>query len=295
MEAFDIRTTAFRAAPHGRSKAAARTRSAPKDRPTPSEPAMTTATTPSAGSNPKVDYVFPSEPETYQVEVEEVAGELRLRVLWAQGEEWVPVSGAMMRQGITSLLRRESRLERTAERYGMAAEALLASLEQSVVDVADSASGIPDAEREALRAAGISLDGSEEDPSGAGQVAKGLARFAQFRSDALSVSEAASRMGKTDGRVRQLVAARHLTTITNGEAGYLLPDWQFVGDQTVPGLAMIVPALDAVHPLTLAGFMTHPDPDLEIDGSAVTPVQWLLSGGSPEPVAELAAGLGISA
>jgi hypothetical protein len=38
--------------------------------------------------------------------------------------------------------------------------------------------------------------------------------------------------------------------------------------------------------------MTTPQPDLVISGKPATPRQWLLAGGDPEPVAQLAAMLG---
>jgi hypothetical protein len=241
----------------------------------------------------RVDVVF-SDIEIVQVELKANAGtnDVLVRVLSAHGEEWEQVADEQVRRGIELLLQRESRLERTAAQYGMEADALLRSLEQSVVDIADESAGIPEAERDALAAAGISLEGSPQDPTGASEVLRGLARFARFREDALTVTEVASLLGRTDGRVRQMVSAGQLATIPNGESGYLLPSWQFVGNQPIPGLAPVLEALATIHPLTVAGFMTRANVDLEVDANPATPVQWLLSGGGAERVADLASGLG---
>lgn len=213
----------------------------------------------------------------------------------SDGESWAPLAADTLQQGLMAILERESRLERTAAAYGLAIEALLASLEESVVNVRDQASGIPQAELEALTQAGIDLGGSTSDPSGAGQVASGLARFQQFRDDALSVAEAARALGVTDGRVRQLITADAVLTIPNGEGSYLLPRWQFAEGQLLPGIRELAQVAAEVHPLTLAGFMTRPDVDLEVDGEAASPRQWLTGGGEPTAVAELASALSIPA
>jgi len=233
--------------------------------------------------------------ETVQIQVEvKAAGQLIVSVMAADGEYWRPVADDLLRHGLELLLKRESRLERTAARYGVEAEALLASLEQSVVDVTDESAGIPEAELNALREAGIKLRGSETDPSGAAQVALGLSRSRQFRDEALTAAQAARKLGVTDGRVRQLVAANSVVTIPNGD-GYLLPAWQIVAGRLLPGLDGVMEVAGDVHPLTLAGFMTRPDVDLEIEGQPATPVQWLLAGGDSERVADLAAGLSLPA
>lgn len=244
---------------------------------------------------PDVVLVAGEGAETVQIQVEvKAAGQLIVSVMAADGEDWRPVADDLLRYGLELLLKRESRLERTAARYGVEAEALLASLEQSVVDVTDQSAGIPEAELNALREAGINLEGSVTDPSGAAQVALGLLRSRQFRDEALTAAQAAKKLGVTDGRVRQMVAANSVVTIPNGD-GYLLPAWQIVAGRLLPGLDGVIEVAGDVHPLTLAGFMTRPDVDLEIEGQPATPVQWLLAGGEGERVADLAAGLSLPA
>jgi hypothetical protein len=233
--------------------------------------------------------------ETVRVTVDVVASKVTVEVEAADDEDWRPVAREDLRQGLEAMLVRESRLEQAAARFGVTPEALLVALESSVVDVANSAGLIPEAEAEALREAGISLEGAQDDPAGAGQVAAGVARFHRFRDEALTVSEAAGRLGVSAGRVRQLITAKSVISIPNDDGGHLLPAWQFVGNRVVPALDRLADVVVAVHPLTFAGFMTRPDVDLVVDGEPVSPVQWLISGGDPAVVRDLAAVLSIPA
>ena len=235
------------------------------------------------------------------VEFKTDQGVALLQVKTSHGETWQDVAPDLLEQGLIAIFARESLLERTASRFGLPAEDLLASLAESAVDVTDASAGLPVGELDALREAGISLEGAPGDPSGAGQVAVGLARSRRFREQALTVAEAAKTLDVTPGRVRQLVSAGAVVTMpggpgaTGGDGGYLLPAWQIVDGHLLPGLGPVAASATGLHPMTLAGFMTRRDADLDIDGQAVTPVEWLLSGGDPQAVAELVAGLRIAA
>lgn len=187
------------------------------------------------------------------------------------------------------------RLASTAEKFGMSAGDLLTMLNSVVVGTREETTELPLAELEALRAAGVSLDGPENDPTGAIQVVAGAGRFQQFREDALSVNDAARELERTPGRIRQLIRAGELATLPTGDGGHLIPRWQLPAGTLLPGLKTVLKAAGTVHPLTLAGFMTRADVDLEVDGEPVSPVDWLLGGGDPEAVAALAAGLSAAA
>ncbi|WP_340539058.1 hypothetical protein [Nocardioides sp. GXZ039] len=234
------------------------------------------------------------------VEIKDDLGAVLLRVQASDGETWQSVGADLLEQGLTTIFVRESLLQRTASRFGMPAEDLLASLADSAVDVADASAGLPQAEHDALRHAGISLDGPPDDPSGAAQVAVGLARSRRFRDEALTVAQAATALGVTTGRVRQLVSAGTVVTMPGGQGpggdtGYLLPAWQITDHQLLPGLGLVAAAASGVHPMTLAGFMTRPNPDLDVDDRAVAPVEWLMAGGDAQVVADLVTGLRVAA
>lgn len=235
--------------------------------------------------------------ETVRIHLEVKAhnGGLVIVVETPDGEDWSEVAPERLKKGLLVIFQRESQLERTAARYGLPADALLEALADSIVDLSDESAGLPEAELEVLQAAGVSLEGSPTDPSGAGQAALGLAKSQQFRAEALTVAEAAKELNVSDSRVRQLVSANAVMTIPNGDSGHLLPAWQFVGGRTLPGLVELTEAAAGLHPLTMAGFMTRPDVDLEVDGEPVSPIEWLVAGGDPAVVADLIAGLRVPA
>lgn len=98
--------------------------------------------------------------------------------------------------------------------------------------------------------------------------------------DALSVSRA---------RVRQRAVERTLYAVRVDDE-WRFPRWQF--DETgrpLPGIASVIPALPrGVHPVAVSRFMSEPSPDLEVLDERVSPLEWLRSGGDPEPVAAIA-------
>lgn len=294
MTKFRLETSAFRA----RSTASSRHKGAKSGRTVaktgskaPSDPSAMTA--PAETSGPEAIDVT--------VEIKSDQGVVLLRVEVSHDESGQVVSPEQLEQGLATIFSRESLLARTAARFGLPAEDFLASLADSAVDVADPSAGLPEAEHDALRRAGISLEGPPGDPSGAGRVAAGLARARRFRDEALTVAQAATALRVTPGRVRQLVSAGEVVTMsggagrTGGDGGYLLPAWQIVDGQLLPGLALVAAASSGLHPLTLAGFMTRPNVDLDVEGRAVAPVEWLVAGGHAEVVAELVAGLRVAA
>lgn len=63
-------------------------------------------------------------------------------------------------------------------------------------------------------------------------------------------------------------------------------------DPDLPGLDRVRAAVRTDLPeLVLAGFLATPQPDLETEGRAFSPAEWLWSGRDPEAVVRLARGL----
>ena len=109
------------------------------------------------------------------------------------------------------------------------------------------------------------------------------------------VDQVARDLGIDPSRVRHRVADGALHAIRVGRR-VLLPDWQFHRGAPLPGLRGILSALPGdLHPLEVAGFMTGPQPELEIRSRAVSPRTWLAAGGDPEPVIDLARSLAVPA
>ncbi|MBB3053464.1 hypothetical protein FHS23_004517 [Prauserella isguenensis] len=125
--------------------------------------------------------------------------------------------------------------------------------------------------------------------------ANAVATQAVFADSALTVTEAATRLGVDDSRVRHRLK-QHRLTGWKGHGGWRLPAWQFTAAGAVPGLEVVLRAVPDDQPaLVVAGFMTTPQPDLPIRDTPTTPRDWLLAGGDPARVAELAATLGTPA
>jgi hypothetical protein len=75
-----------------------------------------------------------------------------------------------------------------------------------------------------------------------------------------------------------------------------LPAWQFAGSGVLPGLETVLAEIPSDQPaLVVAAFMTTLQEDLRVDGKPATPRDWLLAGGDPRRVADLASVLGTPA
>lgn len=125
--------------------------------------------------------------------------------------------------------------------------------------------------------------------------ARTVAAQAVLRDSALSVTDAAAMLGVDTSRIRHRLAAGRLIGWKD-RGGWRLPAWQFTGSGVLPGLESVLAAIpDDQPPLVVAAFMTTPQVDLPISGRPATPRQWLLAGGAPERVAQLAQVLGTPA
>jgi hypothetical protein len=123
-------------------------------------------------------------------------------------------------------------------------------------------------------------------------VVRTAAAYAALLASALTVPEAARRLGVDGSRIRQRLSARQMYGIRR-PTGWLLPIFQFEGDRLVPGIERVLPRLNAhLHPLAVVGWFTRPHPDLfrpdDPDETPISPLEWLRSGGDPEVAAELA-------
>ncbi|MER7011851.1 DNA-binding protein [Saccharopolyspora sp. NPDC000359] len=158
---------------------------------------------------------------------------------------------------------------------------------------ADPAAHFTDAERVALCEAGLDLtplDDAEVDPR-----ARTLAEQAVLRDTALSVNQAAERIGVDTSRIRHRISERRLIGWKD-RGGWRLPAWQFTDTDVLPGLDAVLAVMPVDQPaLVLANFMTTPQEDLEIGDRPASPREWLLAGGDPHRAAELAATIGTPA
>lgn len=146
---------------------------------------------------------------------------------------------------------------------------------------------LSDREAAALAAAGLTFD---RQATGADSpVARTAAEFAALLASALTVPQAAARLGVEPSRVRQRLAQHTLYGIKL-KAGWRLPLFQFGDRGTVPNFAVVAPRLFGLHPVAVVRWFTAPHVDLVV-GEAEQPVSpraWLETGRDPQRVAELA-------
>lgn len=116
------------------------------------------------------------------------------------------------------------------------------------------------------------------------------AAVAAFVHTSLSVPEVAAMLGVDASRIRHRLSDRGLYSIRVGRV-HRLPSWQFHDGQPLPGLRGVLAALPAdLHPLVVEGFMSTPQPELDMHDTITTPRHWLAHGGDPIPVYDLARG-----
>lgn len=106
---------------------------------------------------------------------------------------------------------------------------------------------------------------------------------------ALTVADAARRLGVTTARIRQRLAEGTLWAFDSGRTR-LLPSAQFTDVGAVPHLEKITPLLDKdLHPLTVQALLTTPQPSLTVEGRPVSIVAWLTgSAGTDADIAQAA-------
>ena len=154
------------------------------------------------------------------------------------------------------------------------------------VGVTDPATQFSDEERSALVTGGLDLaprSVREPDP-----IADSAARFAALLADSADVAEVAETLGVTRARVRQRALARSLFAIRERDE-WRFPRAQFVDGTPLRGLPEVISAFAPdLHPVAAWRFLTEPSPDFELMNEPVSPLTWLSSGGSPEPVAAIA-------
>jgi excisionase family DNA binding protein len=155
--------------------------------------------------------------------------------------------------------------------------------------VTEPGEGFSAAEVEALREGGMDLSPTaSDDPD---PLARTAARYAAMLATALTTREAADLLGVSEGRVRQRLKEGTLYGLKAGRENRL-PAFQFEGGREVRGIGEVLRNLDrSVHPVALLGWFTLPNPDLYLDVEeerAVSPREWLLSGGDPGVLVPLA-------
>ena len=172
------------------------------------------------------------------------------------------------------------------ERFASVAARAIEELRGTEARIDDPASQLTDAETTSLRAGGLDLARrrrSEPDPIG-----ETAARYAAILADSEDVATVAERLGVTRARVRQRAAERTLLAIREDDE-WRFPRAQFEAGAPIRGLPAVSLALPPdLHPVAVWTFLREPTTDLPVADRPASPLEWLRSGGSPEPVAAIA-------
>jgi hypothetical protein len=173
------------------------------------------------------------------------------------------------------------------DRFAQAAATAIAELKASAGPSVDApASQFPDDDRRLLSSGGLDLAprrAREPDP-----LAETAARFAALLADSDDVAGVAERLGVTRARIRQRALERTLFAIREGDE-WRFPRAQFVDGAPIRGLPAVSNAMPAdLHPVAAWRFLTEPSVDLELEDRPTAPLDWLRSGGSPDPIVAIA-------
>ncbi|HLX36043.1 MAG TPA: helix-turn-helix domain-containing protein [Candidatus Limnocylindrales bacterium] len=182
------------------------------------------------------------------------------------------------------------------DRFALATAAAIAELRAAEgVAIDDPETQLSEPERRDLVMAGLDLSPRRaRDPV---LLAAFAARYAALLADSEDVGQVAERLGVTRARVRQRALEHSLLAIREGDE-WRFPVAQFDESTStarpsstapirgLPAVSMALP-LD-LHPVEAWRFLNEPNADLELGDRDVSPLDWLRSGGSPDPVVAIA-------
>jgi hypothetical protein len=171
-------------------------------------------------------------------------------------------------------------------RFSRVAARAIEELRAPEARIDDPASQLTAAEAASLKAGGLDLARrrrTEPDPVG-----EAAARYAALLADSEDVAQVAERLGVTRARVRQRAAERTLLAIREDDE-WRFPRAQFADGAPIRGLPAVSLAMPPdLHPVAAWAFLNEPSSDLPVGDRPASPLDWLRSGGSPEPVAAIA-------
>ena len=140
-----------------------------------------------------------------------------------------------------------------------------------------------DADLEVLRSVGVhvEIDPADAEASRARHETEAAECFRQMRSAALSLEEFGAAAGIPVADVSRLVRGGSLWVL-EGEAGPLVPSWALHEGRPLPGLGELARFIPRdMHPVVVDRWMHTENPDLVVDGSPVSVLEWLRAGRSP--------------
>ncbi len=172
------------------------------------------------------------------------------------------------------------------DRFATIAARAIEELRGTEARIDDPTTQVTATEALTLKAGGLDLARrrrTEPDPVG-----EAAARYAAILADSEDVAGVAQRLGVTRARVRQRAAERTLLAIREDDE-WRFPRAQFDDGAPIRGLPAVSLALPPdLHPVAVWSFLREPSTDLALGDRPASPLEWLRSGGSPDPVAAIA-------
>lgn len=145
-------------------------------------------------------------------------------------------------------------------------------------------------ERDVLTSIGVPARDLDE-PLPAQAVTTAAANLLEHAAGMVSTGEMAQTLGRSESRIRGAIADGSLLGVRIGR-GWRIPTWQVANGHPIPHLRKVVAAIPTgVSQATIGRVMTTPTDELYLDGQAVSPRDWLLSGGDPALVTAILAAL----
>lgn len=144
-------------------------------------------------------------------------------------------------------------------------------------------------EAEVLKRGGLTLEAYEGKDDASTQTVE---RYATMMALALTEDEVQRVLDVKPSRVRQRIADRSLYAIAVGKERRF-PQVQFHERDLVPGIGKVLQALpEDLHPVEVESWLTSPNSDLLANEEvALSPREWLISGGSVSPLLAMASEL----
>lgn len=144
---------------------------------------------------------------------------------------------------------------------------------------------MPEAERRALEEVGANFD-----DDGAVEIVRAASEAAYeelLSRCVIGDAKLARLLDVHPTRVSQRVTDRSLYSFIDTNDQRCYPEWQFVNGKIVAGLKAVLSEMDPdLHPLTVDRWFNRPDVDLVVNDIAVSPIEWMRSGGAPAKVAD---------
>lgn len=181
----------------------------------------------------------------------------------------------------------------SSERRDLAEAALhiAARMLERADEIAEEDVPLSASERDAMSRLGIDASEvvSDADFYRSGPVLEGMTRQALMTADAVPLAEAARRMGVSDARLRQRIAAGSLMAVHRPHGrGWLIPAFQLTEAGEVPHLSRALQATGRpVSAQAMDRFFRTPREDLE----GVSPRDWLIAGHDPAIIESILSGL----